>query len=61
MMQLKRDAERIASLEAHCDWLSGRVTQLQELVDAMQVTLVFRTDVYGCEWQLYCVGGCIYG
>jgi hypothetical protein len=40
--QTREDASRIAALEAHCRWLSDRVTALQELVDAMQRSLASR-------------------
>jgi hypothetical protein len=40
--KMRRDAERIASLEAHCQWLATRVTELQQLVDAMQRGLAAR-------------------
>ena len=35
--QMKEDYSWVAALEERCQWLANRVTQLQQLVDAMQV------------------------
>lgn len=53
--QTRLEAERIIALESHCQWLANRVTQLQQLVDALQVPLSSPSPLCACGCICVCV------